>query len=105
MDAGGSDAPLPPDRRGRVRFGELKTRLRKEAAEEARQADQFEAELEERAGVWKRRALWLGIAFAASAGGVVLFSDLGPWHGLWDMAGKKAASRREGDSSEIRSSG
>jgi hypothetical protein len=68
---------------------DIKARLRAEATEEARQADEQEARISLRLRKWKRGTAWLGISLAASIAAVVPFLYGNPLHDQWDEIGKK----------------
>jgi len=66
-----------------------KAYLRETAADERRQAQELEADIEQRLRKWKRGTVWLGIALASSIVGVVPFLYGYPLHDYWDAIGKK----------------
>lgn len=67
----------------------VKAKRRDDAMEEARQAEEQEARLEERLRKWKRGATWLGIGLAVSVATVVPFLQGHSLHDQWDRSGKK----------------
>jgi hypothetical protein len=58
-------------------------------AQEAKQADQNETEVDALLQKWKRRTKWLAAAFAASAMSVVPFLSGWPLHDYWDILGSR----------------
>jgi hypothetical protein len=69
-------------------FEDLKARLREAAAEEARQADEQEAQIEECIRKWKRRTVYLGVALATSIALVIPFAEGQPLHQYASASGK-----------------
>jgi hypothetical protein len=67
----------------------VEARIRKEAVDEAREAEEQELRIEQRLRKWKRSTISLGIALIASIAGVVPFLDGYPLHDYWDAVGKK----------------
>jgi hypothetical protein len=77
-----------PELRLSMSFKDIKARLRQEAAEEAMQAAEQEAQIEQSIRKWKRRTIYLGVALATSIGSVVPFSEGHPLHGYAGVGGK-----------------
>ena len=55
-----------------------RARVRAEAIEEARQHAEQEIEAQQYVRKWKRRTMWLGVAFALCVGGIAPFFDSEP---------------------------
>jgi hypothetical protein len=68
---------------------ELRDRVRKEAQEEVRQAEEAEARTDRRRRKWTYATIFLGIALSAAIASTVPFLRGHSLHKQWDSIGKK----------------
>jgi transcription initiation factor TFIIIB Brf1 subunit/transcription initiation factor TFIIB len=68
---------------------ELRNRVRKEAQEEVRQAEEDEARITRRLRKWTYATIYLGIALSAAIVSTIPFSHEHSLHKQWDSVGKK----------------